>query len=214
MKGSGVGVSSRCVNILLNKTHHSVHYKRAFAERSTQRRRRWMPFSPRTLRVPPCLRSMNAWISRPWPTCSSAWQPAVAGLPRRSAVRRLALQELSRQRLAGNGLPGAGRRAAPRPGQRRHPAGLAPPVTLEALADSGLNYEPLLPDDLYSLAERARGLREWTPGLSGGHRGGRQHEPRRHWSEALREALDGSRGPGAMETDLDDSAENENDLFA
>ncbi|EWH02821.1 hypothetical protein Q427_06640 [Halomonas sp. BC04] len=38
-------------------------------------------------------------------------------------------------------------------------------LTLETLADSSLNYEPLLPDELYSLAERAQGLREWTLGF-------------------------------------------------
>jgi uncharacterized protein len=86
-------------------------------------------------------------------------------------------------------------------------------VTLEALADSTLDYEPLLPDDLYSLAERARGLREWTQGfLEVVEEAG--DEPRRHWSEPLREALTDLEALAAMETDLDDSAENENDLFA
>ncbi|QOR37079.1 UPF0149 family protein [Billgrantia diversa] len=85
--------------------------------------------------------------------------------------------------------------------------------TLEALADSALNYEPLLPDELFSLAEHARGLQEWTLGFleviaDAGN------EPRENWSAALREAVDDLAGIADIETDIDDSAENENDLFA
>ncbi len=86
-------------------------------------------------------------------------------------------------------------------------------LTLETLADSSLNYEPLLPDELYSLAERAQGLREWTLGFleviedAGG-------EAREGWSAPLREAIDDLAALAAMETDIDDSSENENDLFA
>lgn len=85
--------------------------------------------------------------------------------------------------------------------------------TLEALADSGLNYEPVLPDDLFSLAERARGLQEWSLGFlevieDAGD------EKRTGWSQALHEAIEDLAALGAMETDIDDSAENENDLFA
>ncbi|AMD00141.1 UPF0149 family protein [Halomonas chromatireducens] len=86
-------------------------------------------------------------------------------------------------------------------------------LTLETLADSSLNYEPLLPDELYSLAERAQGLREWTLGFlevieDAGS------EPREGWSAPLREAIDDLTALAAMDTDIDDSAENENDLFA
>lgn len=85
--------------------------------------------------------------------------------------------------------------------------------TLESLADSALDYEPLLPDDLFSLAERARGLREWTQGfLEVVDEAG--EAPRKAWSEALREAIEDLAALVAMETDLDNSAENENDLFA
>lgn len=86
-------------------------------------------------------------------------------------------------------------------------------LTLEMLADSSLNYEPLLPDELYSLAERAQGLREWTLGFleviedAGA-------ESREGWSAPLREAVDDLAALAAMETDIDDSSENENDLFA
>ncbi|MEQ6917899.1 UPF0149 family protein [Halomonas aquatica] len=85
--------------------------------------------------------------------------------------------------------------------------------TLDALSAAELNFEPLLPDELFSLAERARGLQEWTLGLlevvaDAGD------EPRRAWSSALREALEDLEGLTAIETDLEDSPENENDLFA
>ncbi|MDX5435064.1 MAG: YecA family protein [Halomonas sp.] len=85
--------------------------------------------------------------------------------------------------------------------------------TLDALADAALNYEPLLPDDLFSLAERARGLQEWTLGFlevieDAGDK------PRQGWSQALREAIEDLEALGGMETDLEDNAENENDLFA
>lgn len=84
---------------------------------------------------------------------------------------------------------------------------------LEALADSALNYEPLLPDELYSLAERARGLRDWTLGfLEVVEEAG--EAPRQRWSAPLREALEDLSALAAMETDLEESAENENDLFA
>lgn len=85
--------------------------------------------------------------------------------------------------------------------------------TLEALSGSELSFEPLLPDELFSLAERAQGLKEWTLGfLEVVQDAG--DAPRRDWSSALREALDDLEGLAGIETDLDDSAENENDLFA
>ncbi|WP_413615568.1 UPF0149 family protein [Halomonas cupida] len=85
--------------------------------------------------------------------------------------------------------------------------------TLDALSSSELNFEPMLPDELFSLAEHAQGLKEWTLGFlevieDAGD------EPRKAWSSALREAIDDLPGLAAMETDIDDSAENENDLFA
>ena len=85
--------------------------------------------------------------------------------------------------------------------------------TLEALSGSELGYEPLLPDELFSLAERARGLAEWTQGfLEVLHDAG--EAPRERWSSALREALGDLKGIAAMPADLEESADNENDLFA
>ncbi|AXY42804.1 UPF0149 family protein [Halomonas alkalicola] len=85
--------------------------------------------------------------------------------------------------------------------------------TLDALAGSELGFEPLLPDDLFSLAERARGLQEWTLGFLEVVRDAGDG-PREAWSPALREALDDLAAVAAMEVELEESAENEGDLFA
>ncbi|UYG07797.1 UPF0149 family protein [Halomonas sp. M4R1S46] len=85
--------------------------------------------------------------------------------------------------------------------------------TLEALAGSELNFEPLLPDELFSLAERAQGLKEWTQGFLEVLQDAGE-ATRQGWSESLREAIDDLQGLSAIDTDIDDSAENENDLFA
>ncbi|MFP4136909.1 MAG: UPF0149 family protein [Halomonas sp.] len=85
--------------------------------------------------------------------------------------------------------------------------------TLEALSGSELGYEPLLPDELFSLAERARGLAEWSQGfLEVLHDAG--EAPRERWSTALRDALEDLEAIAAMPADLEESADNENDLFA
>lgn len=86
--------------------------------------------------------------------------------------------------------------------------------SLEALSAADLNYEPLLPDDLFSLAERARGLREWTLGFLEviGEVG---PEAREAWSANLSEAIEDLEVlAGIDELTLDESADNENDLFA
>nr|WP_297457726.1 UPF0149 family protein [uncultured Halomonas sp.] len=85
---------------------------------------------------------------------------------------------------------------------------------LEALSATDLNYEPLLPDDLFSLAERARGLREWTLGFLEviGEVG---PDTREAWSANLSEAIEDLEAlAGIDELTLEDSADNENDLFA
>ncbi|WP_227369245.1 UPF0149 family protein [Halomonas sp. M20] len=85
---------------------------------------------------------------------------------------------------------------------------------LVALSAPELNYEPLLPDDLFSLAERARGLKEWTLGFLEvvGEIGS---ETRNAWSSNLREALEDLEALTSIdELALDESADNENDLFA
>lgn len=85
--------------------------------------------------------------------------------------------------------------------------------TLDVLSGSELTFEPLLPDDLFSLAERAQGLKEWTLGfLEVVEDAG--SAPRESWSPALREALGDLEGIAAMEVELEESTENEGDLFA
>jgi len=86
--------------------------------------------------------------------------------------------------------------------------------TVEALSASDLDYTPLLPDELFSLAEQAQGLKEWTLGFIEVVDEVADSELRERWSQALREALSDLEGLGRIDTDIDDSPENENDLFA
>ncbi|WP_148252413.1 UPF0149 family protein [Aidingimonas lacisalsi] len=84
---------------------------------------------------------------------------------------------------------------------------------LDALSAAELNYEPLLPDELFSLTEQARGLQEWSQGfLEVVNEVG--VDTRNAWSANLREALDDLEAVAVMEVELDDDSENENDLFA
>lgn len=85
--------------------------------------------------------------------------------------------------------------------------------TLDALSGSDLNFEPLLPDELFSLAEQAQGLKEWSLGFFEVVDDAGEDVAER-WSSDLREAIEDLRGLGEMETAIDDSAENEADLFA
>lgn len=85
--------------------------------------------------------------------------------------------------------------------------------SLDALSAAALNFEPLLPDELFSLAERARGLREWTLGFLE-IVGEVSAETRDAWSANLREAIEDLETlAGLDELALDESPENENDLF-
>lgn len=86
--------------------------------------------------------------------------------------------------------------------------------TLEALSASEMNYMPLLPDELFSLAEQAQGLKEWTQGFVEVLDEVVDDALRQRWSQTLREALDDLPALSQIETDIDDSPENENDLFA
>lgn len=86
--------------------------------------------------------------------------------------------------------------------------------TLEALSASDLNFAPLLPDELFSLGEQAQGLKEWTLGFMEVVEDVVDGELRERWSQTLCEAIDDLAGIGHIETDIDDSPENENDLFA
>ncbi|MGM0521895.1 MAG: UPF0149 family protein [Pseudomonadota bacterium] len=86
--------------------------------------------------------------------------------------------------------------------------------TLDALSASEMNYTPLLPDELFSLAEQAQGLKEWTQGFVEVLDEAVDDALRQRWSQTLREALDDLPALSQIETDIDDSPENENDLFA
>ncbi|GHC29213.1 UPF0149 family protein [Aidingimonas halophila] len=84
---------------------------------------------------------------------------------------------------------------------------------LEALSASELNYDPLLPDELFSLTEQARGLQEWSQGfLEVVDEVG--VDKRETWPANLREALEDLEALTAMEVELDEDSDNENDLFA
>ncbi|WP_346796992.1 YecA family protein [Halomonas sp. Bachu 37] len=85
--------------------------------------------------------------------------------------------------------------------------------TLEALSGSELTYEPVLPDELYSLGEQATALKEWALGFLEVVEEA-DDETRSRWSETLKEAVADLHELAAMDSDIDDSPENENDLFA
>ena len=85
------------------------------------------------------------------------------------------------------------------------------------LAASEMSFEPLLPDDMFSLAERGQSLREWTLGFQE-ELAGADDDVRSGWSQALKDALSDveaiSSGLANAEDLDDDNAEDEADLFA
>ncbi|WP_158772381.1 UPF0149 family protein [Cobetia sp. L2A1] len=87
----------------------------------------------------------------------------------------------------------------------------------ERLAASEMSFEPLLPDEMFSLAERAQSLREWTLGFQE-ELSGVDGEAREGWSRALKDALGDVESISAgLENGIDlddDNAEDEADLFA
>ncbi|MFD2191380.1 UPF0149 family protein [Pistricoccus aurantiacus] len=85
--------------------------------------------------------------------------------------------------------------------------------SLAALSAAELDYEPLLPDEMFSLAERAEGLRQWCMGFLEDVNN-TETEVQERWSQELREAIGDLAALAELEIDLEDSSENENDLFA
>ncbi|TVU71976.1 MULTISPECIES: UPF0149 family protein [Cobetia] len=87
----------------------------------------------------------------------------------------------------------------------------------ERLAASEMSFEPLLPDEMFSLAERAQSLREWTLGFQE-ELSSADSEAREGWSRALKDALSDVESISAgLENGIDlddDNAEDEADLFA
>lgn len=86
--------------------------------------------------------------------------------------------------------------------------------TVEALSANEMNYEPLLPDELFSLAEQAQSLKEWALGFLEVGEETVDDAQRETWSPTLREAMDDLPALAQIDADIDNSAENENDLFA
>ncbi|ANF56628.1 UPF0149 family protein [Halotalea alkalilenta] len=81
------------------------------------------------------------------------------------------------------------------------------------LADEEMSFEPLLPDELFTLTERAEGLKAWCQGFSEALD---DHGIDERWSAPLREALDDLRGIGELDLDegVKDDGESEADLLA
>ncbi|WP_447554811.1 UPF0149 family protein [Vreelandella sp. EE22] len=86
--------------------------------------------------------------------------------------------------------------------------------TLEALSASDLNYAPLLPDELFSLGEQAQALKEWALGFMEVVEEVADEALKKRWSQPLVEAIDDLESFGQIDADIDDTPENENDLFA
>ncbi|WP_106476741.1 UPF0149 family protein [Phytohalomonas tamaricis] len=81
------------------------------------------------------------------------------------------------------------------------------------LSAAEMSYEPLLPDELFSLSERAQGLKEWSQGFTEAVFE-YDVEVRAGWSAPLKEALEDIEALVTIATDIEESSENENDLFA
>lgn len=86
--------------------------------------------------------------------------------------------------------------------------------TLDALSASDMSYAPLLPDELFSLGEQAQGLKEWVLGFMEVLEEVADDALRERWSPTLQEAIEDLAGLRQIEADIDDTTENENDLFA
>lgn len=86
-------------------------------------------------------------------------------------------------------------------------------ATRERLDAQEMSFEPLLPDELFSLSERADALARWCQGF---HEVVDEvgEETRRQWSAPLREGVADIGRLCGIETDIEPSGENENDLFA
>ncbi|MFC0337727.1 hypothetical protein SAMN05421848_1481 [Kushneria avicenniae] len=83
----------------------------------------------------------------------------------------------------------------------------------ERLDAQEMSFEPLLPDELFSLAERAQSLALWCQGF---HEvvGEVDHDQRSRWSTPLQEGVSDIEQLSRIDDDIEESSENENDLFA
>ncbi|WP_456268915.1 UPF0149 family protein [Kushneria sp. AK178] len=83
----------------------------------------------------------------------------------------------------------------------------------ERLDAQEMSFEPLLPDELFSLAERAQSLALWCQGF---HDVVGEVDPdqRSTWSTPLQEGVSDIEQLSRIDDDIEESSENENDLFA
>ncbi|REC93751.1 UPF0149 family protein [Kushneria indalinina] len=83
----------------------------------------------------------------------------------------------------------------------------------ERLDAQEMSFEPLLPDELFSLSERAQSLALWCQGFHDvvGEVDGDQ---RSTWSTPLQEGVSDIEQLSRIDDDIEESSENENDLFA
>ncbi|WP_438765192.1 UPF0149 family protein [Kushneria sp. TE3] len=83
----------------------------------------------------------------------------------------------------------------------------------ERLDAQEMSFEPLLPDELFSLSERAQSLALWCQGF---HEvvGEVDADQRSTWSAPLQEGVSDIEQLTRIDDDIEESSENENDLFA
>ena len=83
----------------------------------------------------------------------------------------------------------------------------------ERLDAQEMSFEPLLPDELFSLAERAQSLALWCQGF---HEVAGEVDPDQHkaWSTPLQEGVADIEQLMQIDADIEDNSESENDLFA
>ncbi|ARS52652.1 UPF0149 family protein [Kushneria konosiri] len=86
-------------------------------------------------------------------------------------------------------------------------------IAKERLDAEEMSFEPLLPDELFSLSERAQSLALWCQGF---HEvaGEADAEQRKTWSTPLQEGVADIEQLSRIDDDIEDNSENENDLFA
>lgn len=85
--------------------------------------------------------------------------------------------------------------------------------TREQLSEEQMDYEPLLPDELYSVKERAQSLQMWAQGFS---EMVDDHGVDDDWSAPLREALDDLHNIAELNLDegIEEDSDSEADLLA
>ncbi|MFC0267503.1 UPF0149 family protein [Kushneria aurantia] len=85
--------------------------------------------------------------------------------------------------------------------------------TRERLDAQEMSFEPLLPDELFTLAERAQSLALWCQGF---HEvvSETDSDRRDNWSAQLREGVEDIERLSRIDTELEEDGDNEDDLLA